>query len=161
MVSRPSSKLMGALGDTYVVYNPFREYVKEGTVMPMRYITSTVQTIKQSIQTIEQSSKLMGALGDTYAACTVWVTTNWSFTDPTYILAEGILKDYPNLNMSLHYRNNELNSTTIKLREIEGTMSPTVQTIKLRSMMKFEIESEDQVDVRTDDKKDQELETGN
>jgi hypothetical protein len=34
----------------------------------------------------------------------MWVT-NWSFTcAPTYGLAEGILKDYPNPNMSPHRR---------------------------------------------------------
>ncbi|KAG2078752.1 hypothetical protein BDR04DRAFT_1112880 [Suillus decipiens] len=90
--------------------------------MPMQYMTLTVQTIKQSIQTIkqsiqtiEQSNELMGALGDAYAIynldstnysaelALVWVT-NWSFTDPMYVVVEGILKDYPNPNMSPHHQ---------------------------------------------------------
>jgi hypothetical protein len=48
--------------------------------------------------------------------------TNWSFANSTYVLAEGILKDYPNPNMSPHRRGSSILGGCLR---IQTAMSPS------------------------------------
>ncbi|KAG1889732.1 uncharacterized protein F5891DRAFT_987267 [Suillus fuscotomentosus] len=91
----------------------YEAVVKLRWVKPMRCITPSAciydpfpgpWTMSSTVQMKSQVYIDRLAISFFTQACLKWVT-NWSFTcAPTYGLAEGILKDYPNLNMSPHRR---------------------------------------------------------
>ncbi|KAG2050202.1 hypothetical protein BDR06DRAFT_974720 [Suillus hirtellus] len=101
--------------ETYMVFDMVscEAVVKLHWVKPMQCITPSAciydpfpgpWTMSSTVQMKSQVYINQLAISFFTQACLKWVT-NWSLTcAPMYGLAEGILKDYPNLNMSLHHR---------------------------------------------------------